>query len=80
MKTSKISGVKQTRIIDLSKTHRHLTLCGILPGILLVKDKIIKQFDLIPTVKADIGPMSGYTQMHMVMEEKAMSSLLQKVT
>ena len=64
MKTSKISGVKQTRIIDhISQNQQAFNaMWDIVSGILLVKDKIIKQFDSHDsTVKADIGPHGPVT-------------------
>ena len=64
MKTSKISGVKQTRIIDhISQNQQAFNaMWDIVTGILIVKDKIIKQFDSHDsTVKADIGPHGPVT-------------------
>ena len=64
MKTSKISGVKQTMIIDhISQNQQAFNaMWDIVSGILLVKDKIIKQFDSHDsTVKADIGPHGPVT-------------------
>ena len=64
MKTSKVSGVKQTRIIDhISQNQQAFNaMWDIVSGILLVKDKIIKQFDSHDsTVKADIGPHGPVT-------------------
>ena len=64
MKTSNISGVKQTRIIDhISQNQQAFNaMWDIVSGILLVKDKIIKQFDSHDsTVKADIGPHGPVT-------------------
>lgn len=64
MKTSKISGVKQTRIIDhISQNQQAFNaMWDIVSGILIVKDKIIKQFDSHDSnVKADIGPHGPVT-------------------